>query len=313
MAELIVAVFDTAAHADAAETDLQSKAIVPSTAIRRYAPGDPGSPHISQTTAETASPRLETPRHEGGGFFSWLFGEETEHTSHEDRALYDEHVNAGRIIISVRAADHQEAAAIMRVLEGHSPTEVEAQPSGTDLSSSSTTSTIRSEPEAGVSTEREAGVSAAAARPSTTSDTTREEVIPLAEEQLEVGKRVVDRGTTRIRRYVVEKPVEAQVNLRDETTTIERRAPSSSASAPAAGAFEDRVVEVHETSEQPMVSKTPQVVEEVVVHREATDRTETVKDTVRREEVEVDKATTTEHAADHPSTTTTTTHSTPQQ
>ena len=37
---------------------------------------------------------------------------------------------------------------------------------------------------------------------------TGDEVIPLAEEQLEIGKRTVDRGTTRVRRYVVEKPVE---------------------------------------------------------------------------------------------------------
>ena len=45
--------------------------------------------------------------------------------------------------------------------------------------------------------------------PSTDRTTTArgsEEVIPLSEEQLEVGKRTVDRGTTRIRRYVVEKP-----------------------------------------------------------------------------------------------------------
>jgi len=39
----------------------------------------------------------------------------------------------------------------------------------------------------------------------------------------------------------------------------------------------------------PVVAKTARVVEEVVVGRETTERTETVKDTVRREEVEVSK------------------------
>jgi stress response protein YsnF len=49
------------------------------------------------------------------------------------------------------------------------------------------------------------------------------------------------------------------------------------------------VVEVRETSEEPVIAKTARVVEEVVIGREATERTETVKDTVRREEVEVSK------------------------
>ena len=43
------------------------------------------------------------------------------------------------------------------------------------------------------------------------------------------------------------------------------------------------------TAEEPVVAKTAHVVEEVVVGREATERTETVKDTVRREEVDVAK------------------------
>jgi uncharacterized protein (TIGR02271 family) len=115
-----------------------------------------------------------------------------------------------------------------------------------------------------------------------------EEVLPLAEERLEIGKRTVDRGTTRIRRYVVERPVEENVTLRGERVTVERR-PVETATAPGASAFEERVVEVHETGEEPVVAKTARVVEEVVVGREATERTETVKDTVRREEVEVFK------------------------
>jgi hemerythrin-like domain-containing protein len=41
-----------------------------------------------------------------------------------------------------------------------------------------------------------------------------EEVIPLGEEVLEVGKRTENRGTARIHRYVVETPVEERVTLR---------------------------------------------------------------------------------------------------
>jgi uncharacterized protein (TIGR02271 family) len=113
-----------------------------------------------------------------------------------------------------------------------------------------------------------------------------DEVLPLAEEQLEVGKRVVDRGTTRVRRYVVEKPVEQNVTLHGERVTIERRHPVEGTAA-AGGAFEERTVEVRETEEVPVVGKTAGIVEEVAIRKQATERTETVKDTVRREEVEV--------------------------
>jgi stress response protein YsnF len=38
-----------------------------------------------------------------------------------------------------------------------------------------------------------------------------------------------------------------------------------------------------------MVNKTAKVTEEAVVRREGTERTETVRDTVRKEEIEVDR------------------------
>jgi stress response protein YsnF len=52
-------------------------------------------------------------------------------------------------------------------------------------------------------------------------------------------------------------------------------------------AFTDRTVEVTESDEEAVVSKTARVKEEVVVNKAATDRVETVRDTVRREDVEV--------------------------
>jgi uncharacterized protein (TIGR02271 family) len=85
---------------------------------------------------------------------------------------------------------------------------------------------------------------------------------------------------------VVEKPVEQDVTLRGERVTIERRRPVEGTAA-AGGAFEERTVEVRETEEVPVVEKTARVAEEVAIRKEATERTETVKDTVRREEVEV--------------------------
>jgi len=112
--------------------------------------------------------------------------------------------------------------------------------------------------------------------------------IQLSEETLAVGKRAIDRGTTRVRRFVVETPVEEQVSLRDESVSVERRPVTDD--RPIANAdFTDKVVEMTETSEEAVVSKTARVKEEVVVRKDATERTETVRDTVRREDVEITK------------------------
>ena len=48
-------------------------------------------------------------------------------------------------------------------------------------------------------------------------------------------------------------------------------------------------IEVAETDEEAVVGKTARVKEEVVVHKEATDRVETVRDTVRRQDVKIER------------------------
>ena len=52
-------------------------------------------------------------------------------------------------------------------------------------------------------------------------------------------------------------------------------------------AFHEGTIEVTETSEVPVISKEARVVEEVVVGKTATDRTETARDTVCRTDVDV--------------------------
>jgi uncharacterized protein (TIGR02271 family) len=113
-----------------------------------------------------------------------------------------------------------------------------------------------------------------------------EEVIPVAEERLRVGKRDVSHGRVRIRSYVVETPVEEQVTLREERVAVERR-PVDRTLSDADQAFQERTIEAEERSEEAVVSKEARVTEEVVVRKEAEQRTETVSDTVRQTEVEV--------------------------
>ena len=117
-------------------------------------------------------------------------------------------------------------------------------------------------------------------------DRGREEVIRLHEEQLDVGKRVVETGKARVRRFVVEKPVESQVKLHEEHATIQRR-PITNGEAIKDADWSDKVIEITETAEQPVVTKKVRVADEVVIRREGSDRVETVHDTVRRQEVDL--------------------------
>jgi len=115
-----------------------------------------------------------------------------------------------------------------------------------------------------------------------------EESIPIVEERLTVGKREVNRGRVRVRSYVVETPVEEQVSLRQEHVDVERRAVDRPVTAADEALFRERTIEATETSEEAVVAKEARVVEELVVRKDAEERVQTVQDTVRRTEVEVE-------------------------
>lgn len=115
----------------------------------------------------------------------------------------------------------------------------------------------------------------------------REENIPLAEEEIRVGKREVDRGGVRVHTHVVSRPFEEQVRLRDETIDVERRnvdRPVTDADR----AFQERTIEMHETDEEPVVSKEAHITGEVVVRKGEEEHTETIRDTLRKTEVDVE-------------------------
>lgn len=118
-------------------------------------------------------------------------------------------------------------------------------------------------------------------------------VLPVVREDLEVGKREVDLGTVRVFSRTETRPVEEQVQLHEERAEIERRTVDRPATDADLKAFEGGSIEIHETAERAVVSKTARVVEEVVVGTEASTRTETISDQVRNTVVEVDKTGTT--------------------
>ncbi len=280
MAEHIVAIFTTDAAADAAARDLETAGI-PSSAIRRYRPHAEGSAPGTTSSSETTST--------GGGFWAWLLGEESNTETSgsyypRDEEQYVRGARAGNAVVNVVLEDASRIHQVVTMLEAHHPLEMQEETDETDVD-------ISAAELSSMSAQHSSGSSAAppVSTPTPMQQGVRsgeEEVIPLAAEQIEVGKRSVDRGLTRVRCYVVERPVEQDITLRGQRVTIERRRPIQTTNV-GGEAFQERVVEVRETEEVPVVTKTTHVAEEVTIRKEETERTETVRDTVRLEEVEV--------------------------
>ena len=112
--------------------------------------------------------------------------------------------------------------------------------------------------------------------------------IPIIEEELVVGKREVDRGGVRVYSHVTERPVQADVTLREESVHVERRPVNRPATAADFTAGSGADIEMYATGEEAVVGKTSRVVEEVLVGKQTSERTQAIHDTVRKTEVEVE-------------------------
>jgi uncharacterized protein (TIGR02271 family) len=239
-------------------------------------------------TAEDASFHYE--RHDEGiwGAIKRLF------VPDEDTHVYAEGMRRGYAVLVVRtgAGDQEQ---IIGLLESQDAVDVETHAanwrqsgwSGTHEGYSAWQNQRTSLP-GGATAAATAGASSGAVAAGTAGH--QEQVIPVYEEQLRVGKREVGRGSVRVRSYVLEEPVEEQVHLREERVHVERRPVDRPADIAAGTAepFRERTIEVTATAEEAVVAKEARVKEEIVVSKDAEERTETVSDTVRRTEVEID-------------------------
>lgn len=113
-------------------------------------------------------------------------------------------------------------------------------------------------------------------------------VLPVVEEEIRVGKREVDRVGLRVSTRVEERPVEESVRLREEHINVERRAVDRPVAAADSAAFREGAVEVHAQGQEAVVSKNARVVEEVVIAKTQSEREQTVRDTVKRTDVDVE-------------------------
>jgi uncharacterized protein (TIGR02271 family) len=210
----------------------------------------------------------------------------------EDAHLYAEGLGRGHAILVINAAagDHDR---VMRVLGRFNPIDIDEHAtqwrktgwSGVHPGKSAWDVQRRTAASTGAATSAQTSTGAMTAR---TGTQTQEEHIPVYEEELKLGKRVVEQGHVRVRVYTVEHPVQEGLTLREERVAVERRPVDRPATGTPGQAFRERTVDVTTHREEPVVSKEARVKEEIVVRKEADQRTETVRDTVRRTEVEVE-------------------------
>ena len=184
-----------------------------------------------------------------------------------DRDYYTQGVGRGGAMLAVTVPDDR-ADAVASILEQHG-----AQDVNEEMAAGAAASSVGS---------RGATASTAAAGTA----------IPVVEEELQIGKRQVQRGGVRVYSHVVETPVEEDVRLREEHIRVQRSPVNRPASEADFQAFKEGSVELTETAEEAIVSKQARVVEEVTVGKDVTERTQKVKDKVRRTEVEVEDLTT---------------------
>ena len=112
---------------------------------------------------------------------------------------------------------------------------------------------------------------------------------PRTEDELRIGMPLQSRGGARVRSVVRETPAEQQVELSEEHVAIDHR-PSerrlSDEDVKAGGLLMERTFEIREMREEPVITKEAFVREEVIVRKTVQERTETVRDTVRRTDFE---------------------------
>lgn len=253
-----------------------------------------------------------------GGFFRSLFGMDASEP-HGD--IYSEAVRRGSCVVTVDAGSDEQRDRAIEVMNRHDPVDIDERsshwrsqgwtgydPAAPMLSDSEIQQDRSMYPRAGMRADdsladrtlSESTDDAVLGQGSTVAGTTgamprsgaamgEGSKIPVIEENLQVGKREVQRGGVRVLQRMTEKPVTESVDLREEHVRVERHPVDKPATEADLAAFREGQLEMREMAEEPIVSKDARVVEEVDIGKEVTQRTADINDTVRRTDVEVEQ------------------------
>ena len=218
-----------------------------------------------------------------GGFFRSLFGDDDD----EARTYSTVARNSG-CMVTVHAQSSEEASRAADILDDNGAVDVDERASqygygstaGTTGGAYTGTSDYNS---ANAGTTNLTGTSDF---DNTNTDNT--DSLKIIEENLQVGKRVVQTGGARIRSRIIERPVEESLRLREEHVNVERTAVNRPATEADLRNFQEGEITITESAEVPVVNKEARVVEEISLNKQVEEREETIRDTVRKTEVDVE-------------------------
>jgi uncharacterized protein (TIGR02271 family) len=264
--QTIVAVFDTEAHADAAVKALKAGGF-----------HDDDISEFSQDRMTANAGAVAGAKQ--AKIWHRVFGNNV----HQHEAeVYKQTVDRGGVVVSVRVLD-SEVAHATGILDLHRPVDVHDRAVTSGIAPAAHVETVAK--------------TITAAAPLAVAQTVavapklaeaHDDVLRLAEEQLSVGKQMVETGRTRVRRFTTEREESAEVSLHEEHAELMRRAVTDPAFIDSVE-WADHEIEVIETAEHALVNKTARVVEEVSLRKVGSDHVETVHERLRRQQVEIQR------------------------
>ena len=258
MTSTVIAMFDEYGQAHSAMNALFTEGFAASDV--KLSPSENSAEARQAALHGTQQTESETNRGWGiGNFFRSLFSSD-QHAVDAD--IYTEAVRRGAYLVSVTVSSPEQGDRVAAIMQGFNPIDLEQRTAEWQSS----------------------GWSKA---PATTAQTS----MPVIQEELKVGKRSVLKGGVRIYQHVTELPVQETVRLTEEHVNVTRTPVNEPASEADLAAFKEGALEVREMAEEPVVEKTARVVEEVNISKNLTEKTETVLDTVRRSDIEVENLT----------------------
>ena len=203
--ETIVAVFDTRAHADAAVKALRAGG---------FANADIS---IFDEDRLASGQKALAAGVKEAGLWQRLFGDDVyEH----EAAVYHQTVKRGGVVVSARVMDNEVAHAIA-ILDLHRPVDVHDSAVTTGIAPAAHVEAVEKKIDAvPLAVAQKVAVTPKLAE-------VHDGILRLAEEQLQVGKQMLETGRTRVRRYVTEREASADVTLHDEHAEVLRKASSS--------------------------------------------------------------------------------------
>ena len=264
--ETLVAAFDTKEHATAAVNALKAGGFH-SDDISIF-------DHSRMTLGKEAIGTA--PKH--AGVWQWLFGRDL---NLYEAKVYGSTIDDGGTVVSVRVPQDQVAQAA-GILDLYHPINVHDRAMTEGIAPAAHVETAVKEIE-DMPLAKDQKVAVTPKLAQVHSDTLR-----LAEEQLQVGKKLLETGRTRVRRFTTERDVAQDVTLHEEHAEVLRKALTQPAELTDVD-WADNALEVIETMEQALVSKTARVVEEVSLRKKGDDHVETIHEKLRRQQAEVEQ------------------------